>query len=527
MSDPTTGHPRRWTALAVLCLSLVITTLDNTVLNTALPSLARALRATTADLQWITDSYTLVFAALLVIAGGLGARLGPRRAIVGGLSLFAAGSVGAALSTSSAQLIGFRAVMGVGAAFVMPSTLAIISMIFPLRERPKAVAIWSATAGVGVVLGPVLGGALLERFAWGSVFWINVPLIAVAVTGMLALVPSLPGRRTGRLDLLGALLSTAGLAALVDMIIEAPRRGWLAGTTLVEAAAAVVLLAGFVGWELRTAHPMINVRVFGRRTFSVAGLALAVTFFGLFGALFVYSQYLQVVHGFSPIEAGLGAMPFAVAMAATSGTSNLITARLGTRASVAVGLAVVGLALGALSLTTVHTAFATLAGIMAVMGGGMGMIMAPASLSTLSSVPQDQAATASAMNSVLRELGGVLGIAVVGSVVAAGYRSHLTAGVPVPATHDITAAHRVAAELPGPVAARLIDTANHAFVTAMDGGFRIAGLVALAGAVAAALWLPTRAGHPAPAPATEPAATEPAATEPAGAGTAARDLVNA
>jgi MFS family permease len=436
--------------------------------------------------------------------------------------VFAAGSAGAAMSTSSAELIGFRAVMGVGAAFVMPATLAAIALLFPVRERAKAIAMWSASAGVGVVIGPVLGGALLERFAWGSVFWINVPLIAVALAGIYAVVPAIPGAWGGRLseaeprfgeasaasgarvDVLGALLSAVGLAAGVDMIVEAPRRGWTSATSLVEAGAAVVLLAAFVLWELRAREPMIDVRVFARRGFAVATASLGVTFFALFGALFVFSQYLQLVHGYSPLTAGLGAMPFATAMAATSGTSNLIAARLGTRTSIALGLTIVAVALGALSLTAVGTPYAVLAMILAGVGAGMGMIMAPASVATMSAVPREEAGAVSSVNSVVRELGGVLGIAVVGSLVAGSYRDQMagTAGA-----RDLTTAHMAAPHLPRGLGGTLVASADKAFTVAMDRGMLVCAAVALAGAVAALVWLPSRARVtevPAPAPAALP-----------------------
>jgi EmrB/QacA subfamily drug resistance transporter len=485
----TNPYPRRWAALGALCLSLVVVTLDNTVLNTALPALAKALRATTSDLQWITDGYTLVFAALLVTAGGIGARIGLRRGIAGGMVVFAAGSAGAALSTSSAQLTAFRAVMGLGAAFVMPATLAIISQLFPPGERAKAIAIWSATAGVGVVLGPVLGGLLLVHFAWGSVFWINVPLIALALVGVVTLVPVLPGRRTGRLDLFGALLSAAGLTALVDMIVQAPQRGWTARTSLVEAGVAAVLLAAFVAWQLRASQPMIDVRVFARRGFAVASASLGVVFFALFGALFVFTQYLQLVHGYSALRAGLGALPFAVAMAATASTSSLVAGRVGVRASIATGLTLMAAGLGLLSLSTVDTPFWVLAAILATIGSGMGLVMAPASEATMASLPRERAPMASSINSVLRELGGVLGIAVVGSVTSAAYRHDLAGTVPG-AARDLTTAHAIAGHLAAGPRADLLATANHAFTSAMDTGLRVSAAIAVAGAVAALAALP-------------------------------------
>lgn len=487
------AHPRRWAALGVLCLSLVVPTLDNTVLNTALPTLARALSASTADLQWITDSYTLAFASLLILAGSVAVRAGIRRGLALGMVGFALGSAGAALSHTSAELIFFRAVMGLGATFVMPATLALIVLMFPTRERAKAIAIWSATAGLGVAIGPVLGGELLVHFAWGSVFWINVPLIGIALAGIFWVVPAVPGRRGGRLDFVGALLCTAGLAVLVDMIIEGPQRGWLSTRSLVEAVLAVVLLVAFVSWELLTAEPMVDVRIFANRVFAASNLALGVTFFALFGALFVFSQYLQLVHGFSPLRAGLGAVPFALAMAATAGVSNLVAGAIGTRWSVVTGLLVVGLGFGLLTTTSTHTPFWQLATEIALAGAGMGLVMAPASVATLSVLPREQAAMASSMNSVTRELGGVIGIAVVGSAVSAGYRHHMhQAGIAGPASADLPSAHITAAHLPAGAAQSLLGTADHAFTLAMNVGMTISAVVAVAGALAAMRWLAPR-----------------------------------
>ncbi|GGV18967.1 MFS transporter [Kitasatospora herbaricolor] len=489
-TDPDQGHPRRWAALAALCTSLVVVTIDNTVLNTALPALATGLPASTADLQWINNAYTLVFAAMLITAGSLGARMGQRLALTGGLTVFALGSAVAATAGSAGQLIGLRAVMGLGAAFVMPATLSTIVTLFGPRERPKAIALWSATAGLGIVIGPIAGGLLLEHFSWSSVFWINVPLVAIALGAVLLLLPPMPGRPGGRLDIPGLLLSASGLAALVDVIVQGPERGWLSATSLAEAAAAVLLLAAFAGWELRTAEPMVDIRVFAIRAFSLAGVLLAVTFFALFGLLFVFTQYLQLVHGYSPLKAGLGAVPFALAMAATAATSARTAARLGTRHTIAGGLALMSLGLAGVSLVSTGTPYLVIAAAMAVVGAGMGLIMAPASAATVNSLPREKAPTAGSINSVVRELGGVLGIAVVGTVVSASYRDHLESalpGAPAPAAEDLTSAHIVAAHLPAEAAGRLLSAADQAFTTAMHGGTWICAAITLVGAVTALL----------------------------------------
>ncbi|MFJ8045646.1 MFS transporter [Kitasatospora sp. NPDC096147] len=506
MSTSAVPDPRRWRALAALCSSLVVVTIDNTVLNTALPALADALHASTADLQWINNSYTLVFAAMLITAGGLGTRIGQRRSLTVGLAVFALASAVAALSDSAAQLIALRAVMGLAAAFVMPATLSVIVTLFDERERPKAIAVWSATAGLGIVIGPIAGGLLLEHYSWSSVFWINVPLVGAALAAALLLIPALPGRRTGRLDVPGLLLSALGLAALVDMIIQGPERGWLSTTSLAEAAAAVVLLGIFVRWELTTPQPMIDLRMFAIRSVSLAGAVLAVTFFALFGLLFVYTQYLQLVHGYSPFKAGLGALPFALAMAATSATSAVTTARFGTRNAVTGGLTLMALGLAGLSLTEVDTPYARLCVAMAVVGAGMGLVMAPASATAMTAIPREKAPMVSAFNGVARELGGVLGIAVVGTVVSAGYRDRLRTalpGVPAPADADLPSAHAVAAHLPTGPAARLVEAADQAFTTAMHAGTWTCAGIALAGALAA--YLLNRPATPAPAPASDEA----------------------
>lgn len=491
-TEPDTGHPRRRSALAALCAALVVTTLDNTVLNTALPALAGALRASTADLQWINNAYTLVFASLLIPAGSLGARFGQRRALAGGLVVLAAASGAAATAGSAGELIAWRAVMGMASAFVMPATLSIIIVLFGARERARAIAIWSASAGIGIVLGPVTGGLLLNHFAWGSIFYVNVPLIAVVLAAVLALIPALPGRPAGRFDFPGLLLSTAGLASLVDTIVQGPERGWLATRSLVGAGAAGVLLAAFTLWELRTAQPMVDLRMFARRTFTVASVLLAVTFFALFGLLFVYTQYLQLVHAFSPLKAGSGALPFAVAMALAAGTSDRVVARLGTRCTIAAGLTVMAVGLACMSLVTVNTAFVPLALLMAVIGGGMGLIMAPSSTASMAALPREKSPMASAINSVARELGGVLGIAVIGTAVSAAYRSHLLdalPGAPATAVDDLTSAHAAAAGLGPERGAELIRASHQAFTAAMNTGTLICALIALLGAAASLTWL--------------------------------------
>jgi EmrB/QacA subfamily drug resistance transporter len=497
-AEPWTGgeaHPARRKILLVLCLSLLLVVIDNTVLNTALPTLARDLHAGTGSLQWIADAFSLVFAALLITAGSVGDRYGRRRALMGGLVLFAFGSVGAALAGSAGTLIAWRAVMGMGAAFVMPATLSILNSVFPPEERPQAIAAWSAVAGVGIVIGPTLGGFLLAHFAWGSIFWVNVPLVAFALVAVTTVVPEIAVHSAGsRLDLIGVVSSAAGLLALVDAVIEAPNRGWATPSTIAELAFAAVALAGFAAWERHTADPMIDVRVFANRAFTAAAGAIALTFFALFGSLFALTQYLQLVHGYSTLAAGVRALPFALAMGAISPVSSILAQRFGVRSVVPSGLALLSGGLWWLSVVSPTTGYPHIGIAMLIMGGGMGLIMAPASESIMTALPQEQAGAGSAINDTVREVGGALGVALIGSLVSATYRAHLhITGLPVDAAQaarsSIAAADQVAASA-GPRGASVTVAAHQAFTTAMGRGMEVAAVVAIVGAVACAWALP-------------------------------------
>jgi EmrB/QacA subfamily drug resistance transporter len=519
------GHPRRRQILLVLCLSLLIVVIDNTILNTALPTLARVLHAGTSALQWITDAYTLCFAALLIPAGALGDRYGRRLSLLGGLAVFAGGSALAAFASGTGMLITARVVMGLGAAFVMPATLSILNAVFPPKERPQAIAAWSAVTGAGVLIGPTLGGLLLAHFWWGSVFLINVPLAAVALIGVLLTVPETAEPSRQRFDLLGVALIAGSLFALVDAIIEAPDRGWTGPVTLVEGAAGLAGLALFVWWELRTRNPLIDLRVFRSRAFSAAAGSVTVIFFALFGGLFVLTQYLQLVHGYSPLSAGIRALPFAVATAAVSPLSAVLAKRFGTHRIIPAGMVLMGIGLLDFSTAGVHTSYPALAVAVAIMGAGMGLVMAPASNTIMTTVPAHQAGAGSAINDTIREVGGALGVAIVGSLAAAVYRSHLTsvldaAHVPAAVTRaaagSVAAANAVGTQVGGASGHQLIAAAHSAYVTAMADGMRVAAAVAVIAAIASyfALSPCRRAAAPAPdlaAPAAAPAVTDLAA----------------
>jgi EmrB/QacA subfamily drug resistance transporter len=503
------GHPMRRRILLVLCLSLLVVVIDNTILNTALPTLARVLNAGTSSLQWITDAYTLCFAALLIPAGALGDRFGRRRSLVGGLIVFALGSVAAAFAPGTGMLIAARVVMGFGAAFVMPATLSILNAVFPPRERPQAIAAWSAIAGVGIVIGPTLGGLLLSHFWWGSVFLINVPLVAAALAGVFTVVPETAEPGGHRLDLVGTLLVAGSLVAIVDAIIEAPDRGWTAPATFAELAAGLILLGVFGWWELRIPHPLIDLRIFTSRAFTTAAASVTVIFFALFGSLFLLTQYLQLVHGYSPLSAGVRALPFAAAMGAMSPLSPVLAGRLGPRVVVPAGLGLMGLGLLDLSTAGVQTGYPALALAVAIMGAGMGLVMAPASSVIMTTVPARQAGAGSAINDTIREVGGALGVAIVGSLAAAAYRSrlagvlaaqHLPGAVSRAATGSVAAADAAGRQIGGRPGGELVGAAHNAFVSAMGLGIRVAAAVALVSAATAVFALPRR-----PRPAAEEA----------------------
>jgi EmrB/QacA subfamily drug resistance transporter len=425
--------------------------------------------------------------------------------------VFALGSAAAAFASGAGMLIGARVVMGLGAAFVMPATLSILNAVFPPKERPQAIAVWSAVTGIGIVIGPTLGGLLLSHLWWGSVFLINIPLVALALAGVILTVPETAEPGGHRLDIPGTVLIGGALFAIVDAIIEAPGRGWTATVTLAELAAGLAALAVFAWWELRIAHPLVDLRIFASRAFSTAAASVTVIFFALFGSLFVLTQYLQLVHGYSPLSAGLRALPFALAIGAVSPLSPILARRFGTRLVIPAGMALMGIGLLDLSTAGVHTAYPPIALAVAIMGAGMGLVMAPASTTIMTTVPAHQAGAGSAINDTIREVGGALGIAIIGSLAAAVYRSQLThvltarhaPGLIVHvATSSVAAGDAAGQQAGGATGSELVAAAHSAFVNAMAMGVRVAAGVALVSAVAAIFALPRRR-EPQAAPVTQ------------------------
>jgi len=492
-------YERRWQALAVLCLSLLIVNIDNLILNVALPTLARELPATGSQLQWMVDAYVLVFAGLLLTAGAIGDRFGRRRTLFAGFTVFAAGSVGAALSGSAEFLIAMRIIMGIGGALIMPSTLSILTNIFPPYERPKAIAFWTATVAVGVPTGPVLGGLLLEHFAWGSVFLVNLPIILVAAIGGVLLVPESRDPTEKSLDPLGALLSIASLGMLVFAIIEAPENGWASGTTLSLFILAAILVGVFIRWELTRDRPLLDMSLFRKTSLSGAALAIALVFFALFASIFFLTQYLQFVLGYDPLEAGVRMTPVAFGLIVGTILSQRTRPMVGTRFTVAAGLVITAGGLAILATISDTSGYTTVLLALVVAGFGMGLTNPPATNSIMGSVPREQAGVASAINNITRPVGGALGVAVLGSLLSTAYRSSIesaTAALPsdaaAAARDSIGSATQLAARLGGSEGENLLIAAQRSFVDAMSTAILVGVGVALLGAAVAATVLPSR-----------------------------------
>lgn len=484
-----------------MCLSLLLIVLDNTIVNVALPTLQRDLDATTSQLQWIVDSYVLVFAGLLLTMGAVGDRFGRRGALTTGLVIMGVASMAALFASTANHLIAIRALMGVGGALVMPATLSILTNVFvDGRERARAIAVWAAFAGAGGAIGPVAGGFLLEHFWWGSVFLINVPVVIVAIVANRVLVPTSREVGAPRLDLVGAGLSIVGLVSLVFAIIEG-QHGWTEPAVIGGFATAAVALVAFVLWERWVEAPMLDVSFFKNRRFSAASGAITLTFFAMFGSMFLMTQYLQFVLGYTALETGVRMLPMAVVMMIGAPTSARLVERVGTKVVVSTGLAVAGVGLVAISFLTPESSYLNVLGALAIGSFGMAFVMAPATESIMGSLPPAKAGVGSAVNDTTRELGAALGIAVLGSVFAAAYGPRMrtaTEGLGLPeATRELAgdqvgSALKIAEELGAP-GAQLADAARNAFVDGMAISLLAGAVVMGIAALTTLVFLPARA----------------------------------
>jgi EmrB/QacA subfamily drug resistance transporter len=490
-------------ALAVICVSVFVISVDATIVNVALPTLSRDLGADTAQLQWIVDAYTLVMSGLLLSAGSLGDRYGRRGWLGSGLAVFAITSAVAAQVNSADALIAARAAMGLGAAVIFPTTLGLITNIFtdPI-PRAKAIGLWAAMVGVGVAVGPISGGWLLEHFSWGSIFLVNVPVAAVAIVGGILFVPTSRDPATPPVDIPGLILSAVGVTTLVYTVIEAPSWGWSSARAATGFTLAAIVLAGFALWERRSTHPMLDVSVFFNRRFSGGSLAVTAGFLTLFGFIFVITQYFQFIKNYSAFETGVRLLPVAVSIALASVLGPRMVERVGTTAVVAAGLIVFAAGLGWASTVDAATPYSEIAMQMVLLGGGLGLTTAPATEAIMGSLSTDKAGVGSAVNDTTRELGGTLGVAIVGSVFASVYSGHLSsatalAGLPANVRsameRSMAVAHNVVGQMPPGRIADVHEAVNHAFLDGLQVGSLVCAGIALAAAVVVAVLLPARA----------------------------------
>ena len=489
----------RWWTLAVASVTVVLATIDETILNVAIPSLQRDLGASASSLQWMVNAYMLVFGGLLLTMGGVGDRFGRARMLRYGLAVFALSSLGAALAQSPAQLIGARAIMGVGGAMMMPATLAVIVNVFKEKEIPKAIAIWAMMAGIGVALGPILGGALLKYFYWGSVFLVNVPIALIAIAASLFLVPDSRDPRSRPLDIPGALLSMGAVSALILAFIEGPEWGAASPQLVITVATAVIFGLGFVLRERQAEYPLLDFALFRLPRFSTGAAAVSLAFFSMVGFIFGFTQYLQFVQGHSPLAAGIRFLPAAGGVMLGAIASEELVRRFGTTRVVAAGLVIMTATMPLVLLWEVNTSYMVIGPIVGMLALGVGLVFAPAAEAVMGAVEAAKAGVGSAMNDVAQMLAGALSIAMVGSVMYAIYAARLgdaAASLPAEAVEiardSIGAAVQLAASLPQEDALALSAAAKSAFTDALGLAVLIGAGFSLVGVLIVARFMPAR-----------------------------------
>jgi EmrB/QacA subfamily drug resistance transporter len=500
--DAQTIQRRRWVILSVLVVGLLAIVIDNTVLNVALKTIADpvgGLGASQSQLEWAINSYTLVFAGLLFTFGIIGDRIGRKRMLMIGLAVFGLGSLLSAYSHSPDQLIAARALMGLGGAAVMPQTLSIISNVFEPRERARAIGIWASAVGIGVAIGPVLGGVLLTHFWWGSVFLINVPVTLIGAVAVLALVPESRNPAPGKIDLIGVLASIVGLVLLVYGIVQGGDTGsWVRPDVLIPAIGGLAVLGLFGWYEARISHPSLDVRLFRDRRLSASVGVIALLFFSMGGVYFFTSFYLQNVRGYTPLDAGLLAIPFAAAQLFVSPRSAALVSRFGARTVAGGGLLLNALAIAGYVSLGVSTPIWVLAVLYGIQGAGIGAAVPTATSSVMEVLPRERAGAGSALTNTARQVAVALGVAVLGSILAESYRSTMSPSLaPLPAAardaagQSISATQAVAQQL-GAAGRGLLAPANTAFVDAMHVTTMSAAALAILGGLVVMRWLPGR-----------------------------------
>ncbi len=513
-------YANRWWTLGTLCVALIVIGVDNTILNVALPSIVRDLNASGSQLQLMVDAYTIIFACLLLTSGSLGDRYGRRHALIFGLAWFGVFSGAASFATTPTQLIVARGLMGVGGAFIFPTTLSILTNTFrDPGERATAIGIWAGVSGIGIALGPLAGGLLVEQFGWGSVFLVNLPICAIALALAWRFVPNTSDREESPLDPLGAVFSIVGLLFLLYGIIQGPDKGWTAGEVVVSLGVGAAFLTLFGWWEWRNPTPMLDVKFFKNARFSAASATITLTFFGFFASTFLLTQYFQFILGYSPLKAGVMILPTAVGLMGASPLAPRMVDRWGTKRVVVVGLGLVGFGMACYASNTIMSNVWLGLLVRLIMGIGFGVVSAPVTESIMGSLPASRAGGGAAGNDTTRQTGGALGVAVIGSIFAARYHAEigrlvfLPAGVRTAARESIGTTLQTAAKLGGGVGARLVHAGTEAFLASMRVTYTVSVLI-----IAVAMWvayryLPAHATEPLPNP-TVPNPTIPNPTVP-------------
>jgi len=502
--DASTIQRRRWVILGVVVVGLLAIVIDNTVLNVALKTIASpsdkgGIGASQSSLEWAINSYTLVFAGLLFTFGVVGDRIGRKRVLMAGLILFGLGSLFSAYSHSPDQLIAARAVMGLGGAAVMPQTLSIIANVFEPHERARAIGIWTSAVGVGVAIGPVVGGLLLTHFWWGSVFWINVPVTIVGAVAALFLIPESRNPAPGKIDYVGVLASVVGLVLLVYGIVQGgDGESWGSLGVLGPALGGLVVLGLFAWWETRIDHPSLDVRLFKSRSLSASVGSIALLFFGMGGVYFFTSFYLQNVRGYSPLTTGLLAVPFAVGQFVASPRSASLVTRYGARPVLLAGMLMNAVAIGGWAFLSEGSPIWIVAVLFFVQGSGLGLAVPAATSTVMEALPRERAGAGSALTNTARQVAVALSVAVLGSILSSAYRNSLTPTLNAlpdaargAAGSSITATQAVAAQL-GHAGQFLLAPANLAFVDAMRITTAVAAILAVLGGLAVMRWMPGR-----------------------------------
>jgi EmrB/QacA subfamily drug resistance transporter len=514
MAHQTKGYRKRWFALVFICFSVMIISLDNTVMNLALPAVSRDLGADASQLQWMVDAYILVMAGLMLTMGYLGDWIGRKLILQIGLLIFALFSLGAAFSINSEMLIGMRAMMGIGAATILPATLSIITATFrEPKERAQAIAIWAAILSLGVGIGPLIGGWLLDNHAWSSVFYINIPIVIFGLVGGYFFIENSKSENPRRIDIPGVLLSIIGLFTLVYAIIQAGTKGWTAWEVPSALIIAAILLVAFVFWELKSSEAMLPIGFFKNMSFTGANIALMLAFFGLNGTFFFLGQYLQTVLGYSPLEAGLQLLPLAVVCFISAMVSARVASRIGIKLTVGSGILLAAIGLFFLASTfTVDAGYGRIALAMCIIALGLGLIMSPATDSVMGSIPVAQSGVGSAMNDTARQIGSALGVAILGTLLNSAYLNTINVvnwPIPLqPQTLDaiqssIQSAHIVAQSIPdSQLSQMIINKADEAFVIGASHAMVVAGIILTIASGITMIILPSRVRTPAGKPAT-------------------------